>query len=98
MKVQGASALRLLQTPKVDRKTPRGLSRSASTATPQSILKVRNLINSTAQLDSSNTSNKGMVNVWHETHGFSSVVESLVCVCNVGTEFIFRKEMKYLIE
>ncbi|XP_048731593.2 protein ELYS-like [Ostrea edulis] len=63
MKVQGASALRLLQTPKVDRKTPRGLSRSASTATPQSILKVRNLINSTAQLDSSNTSNKELSTV-----------------------------------
>ena len=60
MKVQGAAALTLLQTPKVDRKTPRRLGRPASTATPQSILKVRNLINSTAQLDMSSTNNKGM--------------------------------------
>lgn len=61
MKVQGASALRLLQTPKVERKTPRKTSRPSSSApTPQSILKVRNLINSSTKLDSPDTSNKGM--------------------------------------
>ncbi|XP_078336668.1 uncharacterized protein LOC111137601 isoform X2 [Crassostrea virginica] len=59
MKVQGASALRLLQTPKVERKTPRKTSRPSSSApTPQSILKVRNLINSSTKLDSPDTSNK----------------------------------------
>uniref|UniRef100_K1QVB2 Protein ELYS n=1 Tax=Magallana gigas TaxID=29159 RepID=K1QVB2_MAGGI len=59
LKVQGASALRLLQTPKVERKTPRKSTRSVSTApTPQSILKVRNLINSATKFDSPDTSSK----------------------------------------
>lgn len=75
MKVQGASALRLLQTPKVERKTPRKTSRPSSSApTPQSILKVRNLINSSTKLDSPDTSNKGMrksaVNVFSRKERF----------------------------
>ncbi|XP_062579828.1 protein ELYS-like isoform X2 [Saccostrea cucullata] len=64
MRVQGASALKLLQTPKVERKTPRKSVRSLSSApTPQSILKVRNLINSSSQLLSPDTSNKDLSTV-----------------------------------
>lgn len=61
----GAKALSLLETPKVIRKTPPKQRTGSAMAlmTPQSILKVKNLIAGTPspQLSSSNTSLKGML-------------------------------------